>query len=398
MQTTQGRANRAAQGHRAAILGLLVTLVAVTACSPLRLSRSTTVSAGEVGTRTSQLAAAPARAAARAQAVATPATVAPAAPTTVPAPAAPAPAAPAPAAPAGRTDLAGCPRFPADNAFNAHVLNLPVRPDSAATIAAAGGAGQRVRAGFTSGIWQGSRGGYPVNVVDSRTDVSVDYLINAYPGVSDPNGHTLPAVPRFEGWPVIAWDRHLLTVDTATCTSSEAFNVSPPWENPLGRWIADSAVHFDLRSNDLPARGSATASGLSLLHGLVRYDEVASGRVAHAVSVTLPQIRQGAAVWPARYSDGRSTNPAAPQMGAWLRLRADVDLSGLGPQARTVAEAMKVHGAVVSDTGPGGLVVNGEPDERWNDSDLSGLGSLTMADFEVVDASGMRVDDSLRTR
>ncbi|MFM7063697.1 MAG: hypothetical protein ACKO04_09445 [Actinomycetes bacterium] len=400
MQTTAGRANRAGQGHRAALLGLLLTLVAVTACSPLRLSRSTTLSAGEVGTRTSQLAAAPGRTAVRAAAVATPATVAPAspAPSAVPAaaPVTVAPAAPGP--PAGRTDLAGCPRFPADNAFNAHVLTLPVRSDSAATLAAAGGAGQRVRAGFTSGIWQGSRGGYPVNMVDSRTDASVDYLINAYPGVSDPSGHTLPAVPRFEGWPLIAWDRHLLTVDTATCTSSEAFNVSPPWENPLGRWIADSAVHFDLRSNALPPRGSSTASGLSLLHGLVRYDEVASGRVAHAVAVTLPQIRQGAAVWPARYSDGRSTNPAAPQMGTWLRLRADVDLSALGPQARTVAEAMKVHGAVVSDTGPGGLVVNGEPDERWNDRDLSGLGALSLDDFEVVDASGMRVDDSLRAR
>ena len=396
MSTTAVRANRAGQGHRAGVLGLLVLLVTVTACSPLRLSRSTTVSAGEVGTRTSQLAAVPARAAARA-AVAAPATVAP---TTIPpTTSAPAPAAaPVTTAPAVRSGLAGCPLFPADNAFNAQVLTLPVRSDSAAVVAAAGGAGQRVRAGFTSGVWQGSRGGYPVNVVDSRSDSSVDYLIRAYPGVSDPAGHTLPAVPRFEGWPTIAWDRHLLTVDTATCTSSEAFNVSPPWENPLGRWMADSAVHFDLRSNELPARGSATAAGLSLLHGLVRYDEVASGRVGHAVTVTLPQIRQGDAVWPARYSDGRSTNPAAPQMGSWLRLRADVDLSGLGPQARTVAEAMKVHGAVVGDTGPGGLVLNGEPDERWNDSDLRGLGSLSLADFELVDASGMRVDDSLATR
>ena len=395
MGTTAVRANRAGQGHRAGVLGLLVALVAVTACSPLRLSHSTTLSAGEVGTRTSQLAAVPARAAARA-AQATPATLAP---TTTAAPApAPAPAAPVTTAPATRSGLAGCPLFPANNAFNAQVLTLPVRSDSAAVLAAEGGAGQRVRAGFTSGVWQGSRGGYPVNVVDSRTDASVDYVIAAYPGVSDPTGHTLPAVPRFEGWPTIAWDRHLLTVDTATCTSSEAFNVSPPWENPTGRWVADSAVHFDLRSNDLPPRGSATASGLSMLHGLVRYDEVASGRVGHAVTVTLPQIRQGAAVWPARFSDGRSTNPAAPQMGTWRRLRADVDLSGLGPQARTVAEAMKVHGAVVGDTGPGGLVVNGEPDERWNDTDLSGLGSLSLADFEVVDASGMRVDDSLATR
>jgi hypothetical protein len=95
-------------------------------------------------------------------------------------------------------------------------------------------------------------------------------------------------------------------------------------------------------------------------------------------------------VWPANGSDGRSTDPDAPPMGTWLRLRSDVDLSHLGPQARVVAEALKVHGAVIFDTGPSyGLM--GEPDTRWADGDLAGLQTLTIGMFEVVDPTPMQV-------
>ena len=39
-------------------------------------------------------------------------------------------------------------------------------------------------------------------------------------------------------------------------------------------------------------------------------------------------------------------------MGSWFRLRADADLSGLGPQA-LVARAMQTYGAVLADTRSG---------------------------------------------
>ncbi|MEZ5350465.1 MAG: hypothetical protein R2714_14885 [Microthrixaceae bacterium] len=37
-------------------------------------------------------------------------------------------------------------------------------------------------------------------------------------------------------------------------------------------------------------------------------------------------------------------------MGTWFRLRSDADLSGLGPQARVIAEALQEYGAVLMDT------------------------------------------------
>ena len=381
-----------------AALTVLVTLVAASACTPFAASSSTLSSTEVTGRPAPQ---APVRRAASVVAD-TPA----ATPATVPAPpaspaAAPAPAAPRPGSfvtPGRRMGIGGCELFPADNAFHATVTSLPVRQDSNQVLFAAGGINTKVRAGFTAGVYHGSRGGYPVNLVDSRTDETVDYTVVKYAENAVAERHTVPAEPKFEGWPSAAWDRHLLSVDTATCTTSEAMQAIPARMNPTGRWLADSATKFDLGSNELPAKGSTTAAGFSLLHGLVRYDEVAAGNVAHAVTVTLPQIRPGEAVWPARFTDGKGTVPFLPQMGSWLRLKATANLSGLGPEALAVARAMQVHGAVVGDTGAEGLTITGEPDVRWNDADLATLGGLSLLDFEVVDPSAMRDGASLTIR
>jgi hypothetical protein len=285
--------------------------------------------------------------------------------------------------------------FPDDHVSRAVVAGLPVRADSDRMVTAAGGRGLRIVPFFGAEVWEGSRRGYPVNVVDGRTAERRDLVVSLeYLWMSRHEGVPWPAEPRFEGWPGRAWDRHLVIVDTSTCLSWEGINLQPPWESVfgalLGRWYADAMVAIDLRSNLPHQPATVMASGMSLLAGLVRFEEVAAGRIDHALSITLPEIRPGA-VWPARGGDGRSTNPDAPPMGAWLRLRADADLSGLGPQAAVVARALQRHGAVVSDSGPHAAVA-GEPDLRWDDADLRGLGRFTLADFEVVDPSSLILD------
>ena len=109
---------------------------------------------------------------------------------------------------------------------------------------------------------------------------------------------------------------------------------------------------WDLRSNALRPDGwtSADAAGLPILPGLVRYEEVAAGRIDHAIRFTAPRT-QRAALWPARHVASSSTDPDLPPMGAWFRLRADFDTSRLAPQARVVAEALKVHGMILADNG-----------------------------------------------
>ncbi len=291
-----------------------------------------------------------------------------------------------------RLGVGGCQLFPRDNAFHADIAKLPVRSDSAQVIESIGSTSLKVRPAFSAGIWEGSRSGIPVNVVDSRTTQIVDFVGGEYSYLSDLGGHPLPAHPRYEGWPGIAWDRHLLVVDSATCISSEFFYVTPAWMNPFGYWVAQTAVKIDLSTNTPRARGATTASGLSMLTGMIRYDEVASGRIGHTIAMAIPKIKKSPPVWPAFGTDGRSTDPNAPAMGTWMRLKPNADLSSLGPQARVVAEALQQHGAVVTDTNHGGMAMGGEPDTRWDDADLATLQTLDASDFEVVDPTPMIID------
>jgi hypothetical protein len=94
----------------------------------------------------------------------------------------------------------------------------------------------------------------------------------------------------------------------------------------------------------------------------------------------------------------QSQDPDAPPMGAWLRLRAEADLSALGPQARVIAEGLQRYGMILSDTGPN-FGIRGTPDARWSREDLRTLRTLTSTDFEVVDVSDVMVQpDSMEAR
>lgn len=314
----------------------------------------------------------------------------------------PAPPAPAPldtyVTPGERLGIAGCRLFPRDNAFHASIARLPVHPRSERMIAAGGGSSMVLNAGFSAGIWDGARPGYPVNVADSRTTERVSVLGGVWRSTSDLYGHPIPDAPRFEGWPAKRWDRHLLVVDAATCRSHEMLGVTSPGENPIGQWLVDKAVTLDLETNEYRARGTVKVAGVSMLAGLVRFDEVATGNIDHAIAMSMPTAGSGDPVWPARYTDGPNDDPDAPPMGSWFRLREDVDLSGLGPQARVVAQALRDHGAVLVDTG-GRFSLSGEPDLRWDDADLRGLRRFSLESFEVVDPTPMMVRrDSLQIR
>lgn len=289
-----------------------------------------------------------------------------------------------------RLGIENCAVFPRDHAFHADISGLPVAAGSEAIIEAAG-ADLILQPGFGSLVWRGSRTGLPINVVDSRAVPSVDVLGGEYAYLSDLSGHPIPDSPKVEGFPGAAWDRHMLIVDTATCTSHEFFYAT---RIPVvGRWHAATAVTFDLGSNDIRDRGAANAAGTSMLAGLLRHDEVERGQIDHTLSFSLPRIAKREPVWPASGTDGRSTDPNAPPMGTWFRLRADTDLSGLGPDARVIAQALQLHGAVLGDTGPDYIGLAGENDERWDDADLETLKTLTLADFEVVDPSAMQVEE-----
>lgn len=322
-------------------------------------------------------------------------------PGSVQAPTTPTPTTPQSTPPAGsfiaakeRMGVGGCQLFPNNSVFHADVSSLPASPSSAATIAAAG-ADMPVRTSFRSSVWQGSRGGIPVNIVDSRSTPMQDVNLGTYHYMSDGRNHPIPSSPKVEGYPGMAWDRHMLIVDSATCTSHEFFYVNPPIPFITTRWSAETAVKFDLSSNAARNRGSALASGFSMLARMVRYDEVAAGELNHVLGMSLPTISNQGPIWPAGGSDGRSSNTNTPRMGTWFRLRADADLSGLGPQALVIARALQRHGAILGDTGPANkTTIVGENSEKWNNDDVDGLTRFTLSDFEIIDPTPMKVSNT----
>src|SRR5439155_24788326 len=116
---------------------------------------------------------------------------------------------------------------------------------------------------------------------------------------------------------------------------------------------------------------SASAAGLSIRTGLVRYDEGANGRVEHAIRMTVPRT-QNTFIWPARHQESSRADASLPPMGLRLRLRASYDPSHLPYQARIIAEALKRYGAIVADNGSPWFF-GGTQDDRWNNDQLNAL-------------------------
>jgi hypothetical protein len=276
-----------------------------------------------------------------------------------------------------------CPVFPPDNPWNRRVDELPVAAGSAAIIASIGAA-KTMHADFGSGLWEGGPIGIPITTVSSgqrRSPVSFEYGDE-----SDRGPYPIPAGVKIEGGPNADGDRHALIVDRDRCRLYELFAL----RREGGRWRAGSGATWDLRSNKLRPAGwtSADAAGLPILPGLARYDEVARGRIDHALRFTVSRTRR-AYVWPARHFASTATDPSLPPMGLRVRLRRSFEISGFPRQARVILQALKEYGMVVADNGSD-WYVSGTPDPRWSNDDLHSLHEVPGSAFEVVDPAALR--------
>jgi hypothetical protein len=282
--------------------------------------------------------------------------------------------------------------FPADNIWHADVSKRPVHRQSRAYVASIG-LTRRLHPDFGAGLLDGSSFGIPINEVPAgqrAVKVTFDYADE-----SDPGPYPIPPNVKVEGAPKPGGDRHMILRDAARCRLYELYDARPRG----GGWHAGSGAVFDLRSNRLRPAGwtSADAAGLPIMAGLVRYDEVARGRIDHAIRITVPRSRN-TYLWPARHAASSSADPALPPMGLRLRLKAGVNISHLPRQARVVAQAMKTYGVIVADNGSPWFIT-GTADDRWNNDDLRALKAFTGASFEAVDVSGLQVSrDSAAVR
>ena len=277
------------------------------------------------------------------------------------------------------------------------VDQLPVSPDSGTWTSFLGGAATPLRAGFGSLAWDGSRAGMPMNVVDSRTLGKQQVLLDtSYTDKSYSGGYPVPWAPLVEGDPTPQWDKHVIMVDKADCTSYELIQYDSLWRALFGSVKALAGARVPL-SGTTPVF-TTNAAQTPMVGQNVLVSEVAAGRVDHVVGFCTTELHPGY-TWPARHSDGRSTSPSAIRTGAWLRLKATAATSSFTGQARPIVEALKTHGAVLTDTCGQRFALMGENSSAWNDADLSQLSRLTAADFEVVDTAPMKVaDDSWQIR
>ena len=271
--------------------------------------------------------------------------------------------------------------FTAANLWNTDISGSPVDPNSGAIINFIGSA-VGLHPDFGSGEYNGSDMGIPYTIVaGSQGMVGINFT--AYGDESDPGPMPIPANAPIEGDPNPGnGDRHSLVLDNSNCFLYELYGAYP---NSDGSWNAASAAVWDLTADEQRPYTwtSADAAGLPIFPGLVRYDEVAAGKIQHAIRFTLPQSR-AAFTPPASHWASNSSNPIAPPMGMRLRLKSSYDISSFSANVQVILTAMKKYGLIMADNGSA-MYISGVPDNRWDNDDLHNLSQVPASAFEVVE-------------
>jgi hypothetical protein len=298
----------------------------------------------------------------------------------------------APAAPAtGETaahqarPVAGCHVFPDDNYWNTDITALPVHPRSDAWTRHMS---PRTNLHPDFGRSYGAQSvpyGIPVTVVGAgHPKVAVRFQ---YASESDRVRYPLGRDTRIEGGRRSDGDRHAIVLDKSSCTLYETWNT----RKRSGRWTAGSGAVWRLGSNALRPDGwtSADAAGLPILPGLLRWREVRSGVVDHAIRFTT-DVTDNRYIWPARHRAGAVDDRSYPPMGARFRLKASFDTSGYGRYAKVVLRAMKTYGLVLADNGSP-WYFQGEATDKWPSSLISDLKQIPARAFVAVDTSPLMI-------
>ena len=280
------------------------------------------------------------------------------------------------AAASAMPEAPNCPIYPSNDVWHSSIQNLPVHPSSATWIANMGGASRLLHPDF------GGPYGYQLQITTNATPttrVQFDYADE-----SDDVPYPFTAGTPIEP----ASDAHAFMLNKDTCLLYELFAAS--WNG--GRPTAGSGAVFDLKRHDLRPAGwtSADAAGLPIWPGVLRYDEVASGFVDHAIRFTA-QRTDRSYVWPARHQAGAARDASLPPMGARFRLRNDFNVAGYSAQTRVVLTAMQRYGLILADNGSN-FFFQGQVDSRWSDQLISELKRIPAGAFEAVDASSLMID------
>lgn len=184
-----------------------------------------------------------------------------------------------------------------------------------------------------------------------------------------PAGIRIPAGAVPEGGPATALnpltnDRHINVVDQQTGVEYDLWRVQAT--APLPAAGGDLNVGFGGYSRidgaGVDTTGDATAAHFASLAGRLRAEELASGRIDHALFVGV-NCDSGSYVFPAQHA-GRScaeigrSNVYAPPMGSLLQLdlsSTTIDALPVPTWKKTLLHAMAKYGMYIGETGSSGI-------------------------------------------
>jgi len=273
--------------------------------------------------------------------------------------------------------------------WNTNIANAAVDPNNAAIQTTAGYSGLSTHVNFGSSPGDG---GIPFMIVDSSSTPKVPIYVYDYASNSDnvvaPYPNNVPiegAAADCSGWPdTYQSDSHTNVLDRYTCWDYETYNTN----RCNGLYDASEEAIWDMTNGNYRPWGwtSTDAAGLSVMAGLVKYDEAASGTIKHAIRMTMQQTKndanEGYFVEPASHAAG--TTYGAPSVeGMRVRLNSTFNISGYSAINQAILTAFQQYGMIVADNG-GYFFIQGATDSRWNDSDLANLGGIPSSDFTVV--------------
>lgn len=293
----------------------------------------------------------------------------------------------APAKPA--TSLGGCTLFPADNAWNRDVSADPVASNSAGLLdQMSPGSALHLDLGTTEEYY-----GIPWSVVPAeQPEVTIEYGTDGadYSDESDPGPMPIPLDVPIEGGSTAdpnpsSGDRHVLVIQQGACVLYELYNAV----RTASGFRVSSSAKWDLKVNAARPAGwtSADAAGLPILPGLLKYTEVSSGSINHALRFTVPHVRR-AYVAPASHC-GQYSDTSLPPYGTRARLKAGFSLAPYSGDALVILTALKKYGLILADQGSA-WYVTGSSDPGWENSlDQLRANPVRGSDFEVLQSGAM---------
>jgi hypothetical protein len=239
--------------------------------------------------------------------------------------------------------------------------NEPLDPSSAAVV---GAFDEEIAAGESAGggpTINTTRWSFPVYTVPASQPTVKITVTTENARATPALQAALDAVPLpSNAQPAAGTDKHLVVWQPSTNRLWEFWQL----EDTLSGWQASWGGAMEKVSSNPGVYGpgawpgatsgwGATASSLSLAGGLISLEDLAIGKINHALALGIPNVRAGVYSSPAQRDDGTSTNPLSLPEGAHLRLDPSLDLAALHLPRLTlmIAEAAQRYGLFVRSRG-----------------------------------------------